>query len=365
VHNGVLVLRQLADVAANHAPFGWRSRLYQLRIGLANRRCARATNRVLDAFQPDAVVFWGMKSWLVAPVLSVANRGLPCLADLGDYWLGESLDMYVNGPRLQSWYRRRVMLGGVLSPRMFHEVWVHSSYMQERYGRFGIPLAKVNVIPRGLDAGMLQDGGRREHTTALPLKILCVGRLVPDKGGQSLAAAFSLLRKDIADVELHFYGDAWDWYRKDLEEDCRRYGLLDNGIYIHDRVDAARMNEIYAKHDILAFPVLWDEPSSNVLLEAMAFQLPIVATATGSNGEFVQDGITGFLVPAASPTALADRLRQLCEDARLRARMGIAARQFVLQRHQQGRVFDATEKRLCAYATAVPGNASASQEESL
>jgi hypothetical protein len=45
--------------------------------------------------------------------------------------------------------------------------------------------------------------------------------------------------------------------------------------------------------------------------------------------------------------------------------MGIAARQFVLQRHQQGRVFDATEKRLCAYATAVPGNASASQEESL
>jgi len=62
------------------------------------------------------------------------------------------------------------------------------------------------------------------------------------------------------------------------------------------------------------------------ILEAMAAGLPVVATDVGSTNEAVADGVTGFLVPPDDATALADRLRQLVDDAELRTRMGKAAR---------------------------------------
>jgi len=52
----------------------------------------------------------------------------------------------------------------------------------------------------------------------------------------------------------------------------------------------------------------------------------VIATAVGGNVELVQDGVTGWLVPAGQPQALADRLVQMAEDTALRHRMGRAAR---------------------------------------
>ena len=344
--DGVEVFRALPDVPTNRHARGLASRLYQLQIGLANRRCWTATNHVLDAWRPDAVVFWGMNSWVISPILAVAKRHIPCMADLGDYWLAEALAMYAPESKRRAWYRRNVMLGGDFSPRMFDEVWVHSAYMQELYRQAGLALEVIRIIPRGLDERMTtQDPGPRAiHSGAI--RILCVGRLVPDKGAHVLAKAFALLRQKREDVELHFYGDAWEWYRRDLERDCHGYGLLNNGIYIHDRVEPHEMQRIYLEHDVLAFPVLWNEPSSNVLLEAMAMRLPIVASRAGSNQEFVDHLVTGYLVPPDDGEALAACLQDLCADAGLRQKMGDAARRSVLLRHLQKNVFDETESRL-------------------
>jgi len=68
------------------------------------------------------------------------------------------------------------------------------------------------------------------------------------------------------------------------------------------------------------------EGISNTILEAMSSGLPVIATAVGGNVELVQDGVTGWLVPAGQPQALADRLVQMAEDTALRHRMGRAAR---------------------------------------
>jgi glycosyltransferase involved in cell wall biosynthesis len=349
--DGVHVFRELADLPTNRNLHGVGSRVYQLRIAAANRRARGRTRQVLRHWQPDAVVFWGMNSWLVSPVLATHDAGIPCLADLGDYWLIEALDMYRPVSARRAWYRQRVMLGGRLLPDMFREVWVHSDYMRQRYVDSGLAPERVRVIPRGLGPAYLEESPRRQESTG-PVRILCVGRLVPDKGARVLAEAFTALRRHTGDVELHFYGDSWDWYRRDLENDCRRAGLLDKGIFIHERVPPERMQELYASHDILAFPVLWNEPSSNVLIEAMAMRLPIVASATGSNGEFVQSGETGFLVPPNDAALLAQRLGQLCGDAALRLRMGETARQRVLARHRPEQVFDANEARLQMFGSA-------------
>ncbi len=73
------------------------------------------------------------------------------------------------------------------------------------------------------------------------------------------------------------------------------------------------------------------EGLSNALLEAMRAGLPCVATAVGGNPEVVLDRKTGYLIPPDDPEALAERILGLIADPALRARMGAASREHVLQ----------------------------------
>jgi len=66
------------------------------------------------------------------------------------------------------------------------------------------------------------------------------------------------------------------------------------------------------------------------VLEAQSFGLPVVCTDAGGLPEAVEDGVTGFVVPARDPQALAEKTIALAQDAELRARMGEQGRRRVL-----------------------------------
>ena len=74
------------------------------------------------------------------------------------------------------------------------------------------------------------------------------------------------------------------------------------------------------------------EGISNTILEAMASALPVLATAVGGNADLVADGITGHIVPAADPQAMARALVVLASDPATARSMGAAGRQRVLAR---------------------------------
>jgi glycosyltransferase involved in cell wall biosynthesis len=80
--------------------------------------------------------------------------------------------------------------------------------------------------------------------------------------------------------------------------------------------------------DAFVLPSYWEGLPIG-LLEAMAMGLPCVATAVGGTPEVIEDGVSGFLVPARDHEALADRLGRLMADAGLRAEMGGKARRRV------------------------------------
>jgi len=81
----------------------------------------------------------------------------------------------------------------------------------------------------------------------------------------------------------------------------------------------------YALASIFALPSL-SEGSPNVILEAMAAGLPIASTNVGGVPEILEDGVTGLLVPAHDPPALAEALRRLLTSEDLRAQLASAGR---------------------------------------
>ena len=83
----------------------------------------------------------------------------------------------------------------------------------------------------------------------------------------------------------------------------------------------------YAALDIFVLPSAQPEPFGGVVLEAMALERPVIATAIGGSSEQVVPEKTGFLIPPADPHALAEKLRTLLTDPALRDRMGRAGRE--------------------------------------
>jgi len=93
----------------------------------------------------------------------------------------------------------------------------------------------------------------------------------------------------------------------------------------------AEVIELYREADVFVLPT-WREGFPNVVLEAMAAGLPVVATAVGAIPDALEDGAQGILVPARDVGALATALASLVQDRELRLAMGRRARVRVEER---------------------------------
>lgn len=84
--------------------------------------------------------------------------------------------------------------------------------------------------------------------------------------------------------------------------------------------------------DSLVLPSVCPESFGLVLCEAMALGKPVITTTTGGQGEIVEDGVSGFTVPAASSSAIAEKLYRLMNDKNLYGEMSKAASSSVRQK---------------------------------
>jgi colanic acid/amylovoran biosynthesis glycosyltransferase len=187
--------------------------------------------------------------------------------------------------------------------------------------------SKFEVAPLGL---FLDEFAPRVALRASDcFEILSVGRLVAAKGQHILLAAIHHLVRGGRNVRLRLVGDGPD--RRSLEDDARRRGL-DGVVVFEGSVNPDRIRAIYEAADVFAL-ASFAEGIPVVLMEAMAMEIPCVATFITGIPELIRDGEDGLLVAPSDDAALADAVRRLMDDAELRRRLGQTGRKRVVEHY--------------------------------
>lgn len=207
---------------------------------------------------------------------------------------------------------------------------VNSSGVRDFYVAHGLPTEKFVVIPNGVAPAPASDKGRADLLAELGLPadtrlIGAVGRLWPQKRMKDLIWAADLLKVIRDDVHLLIIGDGPQ--RARLERFREQVRIEDRVHFLGHRSDVPRL--------LPHFDVLWlaseYEGLPNVVLEAMAAGVPVVASDIPGNRDLVIPGETGYLVPVGDRAAYAREARAILDDAELARRFGDAARRRVLE----------------------------------
>lgn len=206
---------------------------------------------------------------------------------------------------------------------------VNSTGVRDFYVQHGLPSEKFTLIPNGIGPFTPSDLPRAELLAELGLPenarlIGAVGRLWPQKRIKDLIWAADLLKVIRDDVHLLIIGDGP--LRRKLERFREQVRIEDKVHFLGHRNDVPRL--------LPHFDALWlaseYEGMPNVVMEAMAAGVPVVATDISGNRDLVVPGETGYLVPVGDRAAFARETRRLLEDAELARRLGEAGRRRML-----------------------------------
>lgn len=151
------------------------------------------------------------------------------------------------------------------------------------------------------------------------------GRLSPEKGFDKLIDAATEVCSAKSGIGFVLFGDGP--LRQALEDQIARSGLKGQFILAGFRND---LDRIMPGFDLFVLPS-YNEGLPNVVLEAFAAKVPVVATAVGGTPEIVEQGTNGFLVAAGNANALAQRIRDVLTSDVRRQEMGQQGHQRVVR----------------------------------
>jgi phosphatidyl-myo-inositol dimannoside synthase len=217
-----------------------------------------------------------------------------------------------------------------------------ADYLDDLVGDDGPPVrllrngVDVDAFSPRADARMVRD----RHGFGNDPVVVCVGRLVPRKGQDTLVEAWPRVRRAIPNARLLLVGDGplYDDLVKEAAD------LPPGAVTLTGRVAWEELAAHHAAADVFAHPNrtrlagLDAEGFGVIFLEAQAVGRPVVAGDSGGSPEALVPGETGVLVDGDEPNEVADAIIDLLSDRARSARMGRAGRRFVEEQHDWDRI---------------------------
>ena len=233
-------------------------------------------------------------------------------------------------------------LGDLLSPAQFRaqaaafrwcdSVVCNSQAAADRLIAGGVSPNKIAVIGNALPAEAFIAAPAALPKRPGALRVGMVARMNHRYKNQSgFLRIAARIRQRMPNVEFVLVGDGP--LRQELEQEAASLGLGASAIFLGDRQD---MSAVLASLDV-AVNTSDSESLSNVILEAMAAALPVVAYEVGGNSELLSPQ-RGTLIPAGNEAAFADAVQKLLDDSALRQQLGRDALRFAQENFTLDRV---------------------------
>lgn len=217
--------------------------------------------------------------------------------------------------------------------------------------KYGVPEARCVLIENAIDTTQyrrtvdLNSAKRRLGIPPGRLVIGAVGRLSEEKGFEVLIRSVDQLIERGFDVELRIVGEGDQHERLQRlitalgrQDRIRLMGYLANTIPFYEATDVFTLSSLR-------------EGLPNVLLEAMAMEVPVVATRVAGIPRLIEHGVNGLLVEPCSVGQLADALANLLGNSELRGRLSLAGRATIESEHsfevRMQKVRDIYDELLC------------------
>ncbi len=229
-----------------------------------------------------------------------------------------------------------------------HYIAVSTSVAETHAKLCGIDAAKMSTIPNGVDVETISQVTAADRMS-LGLKpddfvILCAGRLSEQKSPMDVLKAVSSLvrshQNSARSVKLLYVGDGP--LRPALESEVQRQNLSSVVTFMGWRPD---LISIMKAADVLVLSSAW-EGAPNVVLEAQAAGLPVVASSVDGCRELIQDGVTGRLFSHGDIATLTKLLERQFTDPAPAREMAVAALESVRNSSAWNSVVDAYNHRL-------------------
>jgi glycosyltransferase involved in cell wall biosynthesis len=188
---------------------------------------------------------------------------------------------------------------------------------------------KVHRIYHGLDMSHYHPN---HQPTEKPL-LISVGQLKEKKGFGYLLKACHLLKERGYEFDCQIVGEGP--LRDDLEAQIRQLGL-ENDVTLCGALPHQAVIDKYKQSSLFALPCVVQADGErdgipNVILEALAMELPVVSTRHSGIPEVIEDGENGLLVPPETEIPLVDALAQLLDDPKLRQKLGSKGRTTIMR----------------------------------
>lgn len=212
---------------------------------------------------------------------------------------------------------------------------MHEGLKSKLISNFKINPDRIFVIPHGIDIKLLdkvRQGIKNEEKDKERITILSATRIVPEKGIHILVKAIDLL------VNKTGYKRILTILTGDTSHDPNYFKGIEK--FIHNRkleghvrflghIKYEELLRLYHECDIFVYPLISEGGVSIAILEALSAAKPVIATNIGGLSMQVKDGWNGFLVEPKNEEQLADKIRYLVENEKIRKKMGKNSRKLV------------------------------------
>lgn len=190
----------------------------------------------------------------------------------------------------------------------------NSEFVRQSFVDAGIPPDKMIVIP---GAGPRPPADPPRPRSGGPVVFMTAGTLSIRKGTPYLLEAWRRMQSR-SGCELWMFGKCT------LPDHL--VGVLPENVRMTPAVSSAELSEAYSRASVLVLPSLC-EGFALVILEAMAHGLPVITTPNSGCGDFVEDGVNGWIIPIRDPDALAGRMTWCLENPGALRPMGEKSRE--------------------------------------